>query len=191
MPSPEPAFPSCESLSRFWACLSFLSFRVSLPRPSPSFLWLRLLPLSVLRSRSLPEEGARELLSLGPVLWELRLWVRWLLLLLRLLPPPSLLTLLQALWPLDERVSLSPPSSSFSSEGFFFSFSLSSFLLPLLLSVSRGGTRAPGHWRVERAAVRLDLVGVTLLIPALLLQFVCGVAGALLDLDLWFLSEEA
>lgn len=84
-------------------------------------------------SRSLPEEAARE--PLRSVFWELMLRVRWLLLLLllRLLllrppqsPSPSLLMLLQALWP-----------SSFPLDDFFPSFSSA---LGRLYSSSSGGT---------------------------------------------------
>lgn len=109
---------------------------------------------------SLPEEVALEWDRCGSVVpWELRLGVRWLLLLLlrlRLLPPSaprSLLMLLQALWPREDRDSLlssSPPSSRPS----FFSFSLSVFFLSLrgvcFFLASSGGTRLLGRCRVER-----------------------------------------
>ena len=161
VPSPEPVLASCERLPRFCERRPFLL--PLLPRLSLSFPRPLRLDLSEPRSGSLPEEAARERASLGPVLWELRLCVHWLLLsslLLRLLPPsPSLLPLLQALWPLEERVSASP--SSFP----YFLRSLSSRLPPRLLSVLRGGTRAPGRWRVERDEEWQDCVwlGVCLL----------------------------
>lgn len=149
---PELLVTSCES---FWDLL--LSLRLS--RCCFSFL-SRLFARSGLRSlsRSLPEEVAREREPRCSVFWELR--VRWLLLLLlRLLllrppqsPSPSLLMLLQALWPLDD--DCVSPSPSLPLEDFLLPLSFSSGL-GLLYSTSKGGTREPGHCLVERDVDRL------------------------------------
>lgn len=120
------------------SCLSCLSF---------------VLERSELRSRSLPEDVARDRDLRRSAFWELTLRVLWLLLLLLLLGPPSspsLLTLLQALLPRDEgRASLSP---SFPPEDFLLSFSSA---LVRRCSTARGGTSDPGHWRVDLVGVRL------------------------------------
>lgn len=170
--APPPVAPS--SWDSLW------ERRLSRPSlgPGRSLLWRSEL-------RSLPEEAARP--SRGSALWELTLGARWLLLLLlrlRLLrPPPS---------PSPSLLMLLPdgPSASASLRPDALRPALSrSSTLGRLYSSSRGGSREPGHWRVEREGVRPAWLGAEGLLLRLLLAgtaLLWGDAGTLLLF--WLLS---